>query len=145
MVTGPAGYSGTATGEGHKSAGHRGRETGPASTGAHAVHADRAVDIGPASTGAESDSAALHTDTDVDDDEIDVDAYLSSVGPDGNDQAPHYYMDVADADESTYDACDRNVGINLGFHAQLRQERDHDISTFLALPKLIPARKKKRQ
>ena len=54
-------------------------------------------------------------------------------------------MDVADAHESTYDACDRNVAIDADFHAHLRQERDHDITTFLALPELIPARKRKRQ
>ena len=105
------------------------------------------MDVGPASTSAESDPAALDSETDVDDNEInaDVDAHLSSAGPHGNDQAPHYYVDVADAHKNTYNACDWKVGIDAGFYAQLRQERDHDISTFLALPELIPARKRKRQ
>ena len=54
-------------------------------------------------------------------------------------------MNVPDAHESTYPVCDWNVGINLDFQAQLREDDHHDISSFLVLPELIPARKRKRQ
>ena len=37
------------------------------------------------------------------------------------------------------------MGIDPTFHAQLQHENEHDISTSLALPKIIPARKRKRQ
>ena len=57
----------------------------------------------------------------------------------------HYYVDVPNAHESTYEACERNVGIDPAFHAQLQHENEHDISTFLALPEKILARKRKRQ
>ena len=144
-MTGPAGNPSAATGEGQDEAGHRGPDTGLAGTGAHAPHAGWAVDVGPASTGAESDAAAADSETDVDDDDAMAPAHLSSTAVDAHEQAPHYYVDVADAHESTYDACDRNVAIDADFDAQLRQEREHDITTFLALPELIPARKRKRQ
>ena len=62
---------------------------------------------------------------------------------DQSDRPLHYYVDVPNAQESTYEACKRNVGIDPAFHAQLQQENEHDISTFLALPEIIPTRKKK--
>ena len=58
-------------------------------------------------------------ETDVMDDEINAEVHVSSPGRDGNDRPLHYYVDVPDVDESTYDACDRSVGIDHGFHAQL--------------------------
>ena len=105
------------------------------------------VNVGPASTGAESNSAheAVHTEIDVTDDKIIANIYLSSPGHDGNDWALHYYVDIPDDDKSTYDTYNRSVGIDPSFHAQLREEYDQDISTFLALPELISARKRKKQ
>ena len=79
------------------------------------------------------------------DDETNVEVHVSSPSRDSNDYSLHYYVDVPNAEESTYDACDRSVGIDLGIHAQLREENEHNISTFLALPELIPARKRKKQ
>ena len=56
-MTGPAGNPGTATGDGQQRAGHRGRATGLAGSGAPRLLTDLGVDVGPASIGAELDSA----------------------------------------------------------------------------------------
>ena len=55
----------------------------------------------------------------------------------------HYYVDVPHAEESTYDVHERNVPFDPQFHANL-EEHNNDISQFLALPEVIPARKRKR-
>ena len=70
---------------------------------------------------------------------------VCSPGHDQNTRPLHFYMDVPDAHERTYPVCDQSVGIDPGFQAQLREDDDHDISSFLALPELISARKRKRQ
>ena len=57
----------------------------------------------------------------------------------------HFYIDVPDGEESTYTPCERNITIDLEFQAQLQQEQEDDIINFLALPEIIPARKRKRQ
>ena len=84
----------------------------------------------------ESDSVhdLLHTDTDVSNGESNIELHVSFPRRDCNDCPLHYYVDVPNVEESTYDACDRSVGIDPGFHVQLREENEHDISTFLALP-----------
>ena len=56
----------------------------------------------------------------------------------------HYYIDVPYAEESTYDVHERNIPIDPEFHADLEQH-NNDFSHFLALPKVIPARKRKKQ
>ena len=56
----------------------------------------------------------------------------------------HYYVDVHHAKESTYDVYEYNVSINPQFHANL-EEHNNNTSQFFALPKVIPARKRKRQ
>ena len=86
-----------------------------------------------------------HTDTDVSDGENNIELDVSSLHHDRNYRPLHYYVDVPNAQDNTYDACNMSVGIDLGFHAQLQEENEHDISTFLTLPELIPARKRKRQ
>ena len=70
---------------------------------------------------------------------------ISSPCHDEHTRPLHFYVDVPDADESTYPACDRSVGIDPDFHAHLPEDDNHDISSFLVLPELIPARKRKRQ
>jgi len=57
----------------------------------------------------------------------------------------HYYVDIPDAHESTYEASERNVRIDPEFEAHLQEEHEGDISTFLALPEIIPAKKRQRQ
>ena len=52
----------------------------------------------------------------------------------------HYYIDVSNVEDNTYEALERNLGIDPAFHAQLQQENEHDISTFLTLPEIIPER-----
>ena len=56
----------------------------------------------------------------------------------------HYYIHVPHIEKSTYDVHELNVPIDLQFHADL-EEHNNDISQFLALPEVIPMRKKKRQ
>ena len=69
----------------------------------------------------------------------------------GEDLAPtnfhvHYYIHIPDGDESTYEPKDRNVRIDPQFQCQLQEEEQAwDISRFLALPKIIPIRQRKRQ
>ena len=70
---------------------------------------------------------------------------ISSPSYDPSNPTLHYYIDVLNVEESMYEACKRNVGINTAFHAQLQQENEHDISTFFALPEIIPARKRKQK
>ena len=58
----------------------------------------------------------------------------------------HYYVDVPNSEENAYQACNRNVEIDLGFHEHLQEKCEAgDISTFFALPKIIPARQRRRQ
>ena len=58
----------------------------------------------------------------------------------------HYYVHFLNGDESTYLREDRNVEIDQQFHHQLQErEQAGDISTFLALPEIIPARQCRRQ
>ena len=51
-----------------------------------------------------------------------------------------------DIDDSIHEAVGRHVPIDRDFQAHLEQEQEGgDFSTFLALPEIIPARKRKRQ
>ena len=79
---------------------------------------------------------------------------LSPLQPEPNDSShkepvstclTYYYMDVPYAKDNTYNACEHDVPINLGFHTYLQQYHENDISHFLALPKVISTRKKKQQ
>ena len=56
----------------------------------------------------------------------------------------HYYINVPHAKESTYNMHERDVPIDPEFHADL-EEHNNDISQFPAFPKVILARKRKRQ
>ena len=143
-VTGLAGHPSAAIEDGEQPADHRGRATGLAGT---RDIASVRLDISPASTGAESDSThgSPQTETESEHDETNIEVQVCSPGHDRNTRPLHFYVDVPDAHESTYDVCDWSVGIDPGFHAQLREDDDHDISSFLALPELIPTRKRKRQ
>ena len=58
----------------------------------------------------------------------------------------HYYIDILDGDDSTYQPSERHVPINLDFQSHLYEEQEaRDFSTFLALPEIILARKRKRE
>ena len=87
----------------------------------------------------------LHTETDFSDGKSNMVLNVPSPRHDDSNRPLHYYVDVPNAQESTYEACERNMSIDPTFHAQLQHENEHDISTFLALPEIIPARKRKRQ
>ena len=85
------------------------------------------------------------TETDLSNGESNMVLDVSSPHHDHSNRPLYYYVDVPNAHKSTYEACERNVGIDPAFHAQLQQENEHDISIFIALPKIIPVRKGKRQ
>ena len=142
-VTGPAGHLGVATGDGEQPASHYGRAIGLAGIGDKPP--DK-VDVGPASTSVESDSAdePPQTETNNERDETSAEVQVCSPADDRNTRRLHFYVDVPDAHESTYPTCDRSVGINPGFQTQLPKDDDHDIISFVVLPELIPARKRKR-
>ena len=55
----------------------------------------------------------------------------------------HYYVHVPYTKESTYDVHECNVPIDPQFHIDL-EEHNNNISYFLVLPEVIPARKRKR-
>lgn len=57
----------------------------------------------------------------------------------------HYYVDVPDPHESNYEACEQHVSIDPTFKEVLEKDNEGDISQFLCLPELIPAKKRKRQ
>ena len=58
----------------------------------------------------------------------------------------HFYIDISDVDDITYQASERRVPIDPDFQSHLQEEQEAgDFSTFLALPEIIPARKWKRQ
>ena len=58
----------------------------------------------------------------------------------------HFYIDVSDVDDNTHEAVGIHVPIDRDFQANLEQEQEGgDFSTFLALPEIIPARKRKRR
>ena len=74
---------------------------------------------------------------------------IGGLVPSEHDTSPHarpchYYVDVPHAEESTYDVHERNVPIDPEFHVDL-EEQSNDFSQFLALPEVIPARKRKKQ
>jgi hypothetical protein len=56
----------------------------------------------------------------------------------------HYFVDIPNPEENTYDAAEQHVQINPTLRAQLQAENEHDISHFLALPEIILAKKRKR-
>ena len=141
MVTGPAGHPGAATGKEEEPAGHRGRATGLA--GSEDTTTDRGG-VGPAEEPA-SEGDEPPSDADMEEDGTYAEVQVRSPGHDQNTRPLHFYVDVPDGHKSTYPACDRSVGIDPDFHAQLQEDDDHDISSFLILPELIPARKRKRQ
>jgi hypothetical protein len=57
----------------------------------------------------------------------------------------HYYVDVPNPEESNYGVDEQHVSIDPTFRAQLQEESGRDISEFLVLPELIPAKKRTRQ
>jgi hypothetical protein len=57
----------------------------------------------------------------------------------------HFYIDVPNPEESSYDQEECHIAIDPGFKAQLQADNDQDISNFLALPEIIPTKKRKRQ
>jgi hypothetical protein len=57
----------------------------------------------------------------------------------------HYYVDVQNPEESTYEPTEQHTAIDPAFRTQLQTGSEGDISDFLALPELIPAKKRKRQ
>ena len=57
-----------------------------------------------------------------------------------------YYVNVPDANESTHEVQNMVVNIDPGFESSLQeQHQEHNFASFLALPEVIPARKRKRQ
>ena len=61
-------------------------------------------------------------------------------------QGVHYYVDVPHCEDTAYAACDRDVQTDTQFHHHLQQQSGTaDISTFLALPEIIPPRERRRQ
>ena len=54
-------------------------------------------------------------------------------------------MDVLDVDDSIYNTCECHIFIDLGFYTHLQDYHKDNITQFFALPKIIPAKKKKRQ
>ena len=57
----------------------------------------------------------------------------------------HYYVDVPNPEESNYEACEQHVSIDPAFREELQRGNNGDISEFLCLPELIPAKKRRRQ
>ena len=58
----------------------------------------------------------------------------------------HFYIDVSNVDDSTYQASERHIPIDLDFQSNLKEKQEAgDFSTFLVLSEIIPARKRKRQ
>ena len=58
----------------------------------------------------------------------------------------HFYVDVSDVNDSTHETIGRHVFIDHDFQSNLEQEQEGgDFSTFLALPEIVLARKRKRQ
>ena len=58
----------------------------------------------------------------------------------------HYYVDVPNSEDTAYEAGDHDVPLEPGLEEHLQEEGEAgDISTFLALPEIIPARECRRQ
>ena len=91
----------------------------------------------------QSQAIPLCTNVDVD---VNIDSNLHSNADyrESDVRSCHYYIDVPHAEESTYDVHERNIPIDPEFHADLEQH-NNDFSHFLALPEVIPTRKKKKQ
>jgi hypothetical protein len=78
---------------------------------------------------------------------IDLREVSSPEGDDGEENPePFYYVNVPDADESTHEVQDMSVNIDPDFQTSLHlQQQEQNFNSFLALPEVIPARKRKRQ
>jgi phage protein D len=57
----------------------------------------------------------------------------------------HCYVDIPNPEDSNYGVDEQHVAIDPAFLAQLQEESGGDINKFLALPKLISAKKRTRQ
>lgn len=71
--------------------------------------------------------------------------YPSCATPQPPSPTRHYYVDVPNPEESTYETCEQHVRIDPAFREEVEKQNENDISQFLALPELIPAQKRKRQ
>jgi hypothetical protein len=59
--------------------------------------------------------------------------------------ARHYYVDVQNGEESNYDLNDQHTTIDPEFRAQIHGGNEQNISNFLSLPEIIPAKKRRKQ
>ena len=57
----------------------------------------------------------------------------------------HYYVDVPNREDSNVDSNDQHVSIDPEFRAELDSRQEGNISDFLRLPELIPAKKRRKQ
>ena len=57
----------------------------------------------------------------------------------------HYYVDVQNEEESDYSLNDQHIWIDPAFRAQIHEGNKQNISNFLSLHEIIPAKKRSRQ
>ena len=145
-MTGPTGDNGTATKQAHQAASDHRTATGLAGFKPSAPSQTSAgFDLESGDELVHCMGTSVHgdtlTETELSEGEHNMVLDVSSPHQNHSNRPLHYYVDVPNAHESTYEACERNVGIDHAFHTQLQQENEHDISTFLALLEIIPVRK----
>ena len=57
----------------------------------------------------------------------------------------HYYVDVLNREDNNVESNDQHISIDPQFWAELDSRQEENISEFLRLPELIPAKKRRKQ
>lgn len=57
----------------------------------------------------------------------------------------HYYVDVPNREDNNVESNDQHISIDPQFWAELDSRQEGNISEFLRLPELIPAKKRRKQ
>ena len=124
-VTGPAGDNGTTNGQAHQAASDHNMAIGlagfepstPSQTGA-----GFGLESGdePAHCMGTSVHGDKLTEIELSEGEHNMVLNVSSSCQDHSNRPLHYYVDVPNAHESTYEACERNADIDPTFHTQLQ-------------------------
>ena len=57
----------------------------------------------------------------------------------------HYYVNVQNVEENDYNLNDQHIRIDPAFRTQIHEGNEQNISNFLSLPEIIPAKKRSKQ
>ena len=76
--------------------------------------------------------------------EAEINSQTESARHESSSRTCHFYVDVPNPEENNYDLNDQYITIDPEFQDELKRRNDSNIDDFLSLPKLIPAKKRRK-